>query len=127
MFRWSAIHDGPTPGLELPGAVAGGDHEGIAAEAGHRRLEGNQRAPGRIEKQQGEDFSGQGLRFGAGPESFGELHQLDDLLAREVRQVEEVVHSFYRSTSAARSRSMCSSWSTKAGSKRRMAGSRAVS
>ena len=81
MFRRRAIHDGAASRLELPGALAGGDHEGVAAEARHRRLERRERAQRRIEEQQAEDFSGQRLRLGLLRETFGEREQFDDLLA----------------------------------------------
>ena len=44
MLRWCAIHDRAAAGLELPGAVAGGHHEGVSAEPRHGRLERGERA-----------------------------------------------------------------------------------
>ena len=64
MFRRRAIHDRAASCFELPGAVAGGDHERISAEPRHGRLERRERAQRRIEEQQAEDFAGERLRLG---------------------------------------------------------------
>ena len=64
MFRRRAIHDGAAARLELPGALAGGDDERVAAQARHRRLERRQRAQRGIEEQQAEDLAGERLRLG---------------------------------------------------------------
>src|SRR4051812_45426863 len=107
MFRWSAIHDSAASSFELPGAVACGDHEGIPAQSRHRCLEGRQRAQRGIEEQQTKNLAGQGLWFGSRLQAFREREQFDDLLARQVREIEKIVHGML--INASRSRSMCSS------------------
>ncbi len=44
MLRGRAVHHGPQPGLELPGALARGDDERRSTEPGHSRLHRRQRA-----------------------------------------------------------------------------------
>ena len=81
MLRGCAIHDRAAPRLELPGALAGGDHEGVAAQPRHRRLHRRERAQRGIEEQQAEDLAGERMRLRLLRQTFGEREQLDDLLA----------------------------------------------
>ena len=69
-------------------------------------------------------FPAKAPRLGFLRETFGEREQFEDLLTLKIREIEEIFHQ--RSTSAARSRSTCSSLRMKAGSRRRIEGSPAV-
>ena len=95
-----AVHDGMEAGLELPGSLAGRDHERGAAEPRHRRLEGRQGAQRRIEEHQPEDLARERLALRRRPCSRSrERQQIEDFRALEIGEVEEAVHA--RASSAA--------------------------
>ncbi len=89
VFGGRAVHDRAVAHLDVPGAGTRRDHEGGAAEALHRRLHRGQRAQRGIQEQQPEHLAGERLRLRVRLQPRGQCQQLDDLLAAEVRKIQE--------------------------------------
>ena len=92
VFGRGAVHHRAEARLELPGALAGRDHERAAAEAHHPDLERRQRPQRGIEEHQAEDLARERGRLGVFLEPARERDEIDDLLAAEVGQVQESFH-----------------------------------
>ena len=63
MLCGAAIHAHAQSRLKPPCPLAGGDHEGVAAQSRHTGLKGRQRPKGRVQKHEAQNFARQGLRF----------------------------------------------------------------
>ena len=88
-----AVHDGVAAGLELPGALAGRDHEGRAPELRHCRLKGRQSTQRRIEEHQPQDLVRERPALRRILQPLGERQEIEDLRALEIGEVEKAVHA----------------------------------
>ena len=124
-----AIHHGAEAGLELPGALAGRDHERVAAQPRHAGLERGQRAQAGVHEQQAQHLAGQCLRVGATARVAWRARpgRARQRVSRSARSTKRFMS--YREVdqpsrlSAAASRSTSASLRVKGGSRRRMFGS----
>src|SRR6202012_5298272 len=86
------VHHGVEPSLELPRALTGRDHERGAAEVGHGRLKGRERAQRRIHEQESQHLAGERLALGLALQGIRKREQIENLLAFEVGKIQETFH-----------------------------------
>src|SRR6266850_7681645 len=103
--------------MEVPGALARGNHERAATEPSHCGLERGEGAQGRIEEHEPENLAGQRLRLRILLQPPGELEQRQYLVALEIREIQKALHRG-RSANASRSMSTCCSSRMNGGSSR---------
>ena len=89
----AAVHDGAGARFDLPRALARASRRTPAAEPHHAGLERRERAQRRIQEQQTEDLARERVRFRLLLQALREREQVDDLVAREIGQVEEAFMS----------------------------------
>src|SRR5437660_3976090 len=117
MFGGGAIHHDRRPRLELPGALARGDHERAAAEPGHSGLERGEGAQRGVEEDEPENLARERMRLRILLQPPAELEQRQHLVALEIREIDKTLHGG-RSANASLSMSTCSSSRMNGGSSR---------
>ena len=88
-----AVHDDVVVELDRPGALAGLEHDGLAAELMHAELEAGAGAQRGVEEQQGDRLAGEALGVRSGLEGPRRGEQGLDLGAGVVEGGEEVAHA----------------------------------